>query len=468
MAEPQSPLSWSYDGVVLIGWGREAQGASRFLDAFYPDCPVLVLYEGEGAPDLPTGITAQSQADFLSQGLALDMAAPLVLRSPGIAPGNRVIVKLESLGADITTPTGYWLSLQGRDRLITVTGTKGKSTTVSLITHILRAGGINAVSVGNIGAPPLDDRPFEVDVVVAELSSYQLHDAMGAGRVHVITNLYREHTDWHGGHEAYAGAKMAPAGRFPDLTVLSQPEILAALPAQHTGARLAFEDYVPADLDKGEIYLPHQAALALTPLNARLAGSIMTQSVRMACAAILAGEHLTPGALYQALITGLPSWTPLPHRLETIGEIGKVAWIDDSLATVPEAVMSAIQVILHRPLHLIMGGRHRGQDWTQFCEHLQTLHNVRLYLFGTIAEEVAEGLNGVGIEEGFHTFESFEAAIQAAHLASQTEGGAVVFSPGAASEGVHANYEHRSGIFRLEWARALAEHMTAHSKIADL
>ncbi len=109
----------------------------------------------------------------------------------------------------VTTPTSLWLAEHGSEGVIGVTGTKGKSTTAALTHHLALAAGRSASLAGNIGVPALDLLDSEpAELVVLELSSYQIADLQRGPEVALYTNLYREHTDWHGSEAAYRADKL--------------------------------------------------------------------------------------------------------------------------------------------------------------------------------------------------------------------------------------------------------------------
>ena len=132
----------------------------------------------------------------------------LLIRSPGISPYRQSLQHAKSAGVEITTPSNLWFAAHPQEKTICVTGTKGKSTTSTLIAHALQSCGHRVRLAGNIGLPLLSCEDRNVDWWVIELSSYQLTDLMAAPTVAVILNLTAEHLDWHGGEQAYRRDKL--------------------------------------------------------------------------------------------------------------------------------------------------------------------------------------------------------------------------------------------------------------------
>ena len=241
-------------------------------------------------------------------------------------------------GTRFTSATALWFAENPDARVIAVTGTKGKSTTSALIAHLLRGLGRRTALAGNIGLPLLEllDPPQAPDWWVVELSSFQTRHA-GDVRLAVITNIEEEHLDWHGSRERYVGDKLALADGARTLLVNAlQAELLQR--TAHHAQRIALRPCRPAGMSprarsgSGDRVVFELARLPLPGLH----------NAMNACAALAAIEAVGEDAIAAAAIIS-PSFRALPHRLQTLGERDGVTWIDDSIATTPQATIEALR-----------------------------------------------------------------------------------------------------------------------------
>ncbi len=398
--------------TILYGLGREGRAAAGYLTQ-HVEGEVLVV-EDRGNEPTPEG-TIRATRTEASERIA---HGTLLLRSPGIPPDDPFLLEAIRRGAAVTTPTGHYLSRHAPPGTVTITGTKGKSTTTALTAAVLRAGGLTAAAYGNIGAPPLGPAlPAEAHPVV-EVSSYMCHDLPPPAdgrwwRAHLVTNLHKEHTDWHGSEGAYRATKLRPYRLDPPCPGLAPRALIEAegLPS----VVRPFEDQVA--VERGEL------VIANVPFDPDEASALP-----------LLGAEGTRSALHAAL----RDWRGLPSRQAVVETADGRLWVDDALATVPEAAMHALARFGDRPVRLVLGGKDRGQALDRLVGHLATLPDGRAFGFG----EVSAQLEGLGVA----VHPSMEDAVRAA-AADCPEGGVVLFSPAAPSGHPHRNYEERSALF---------------------
>lgn len=418
--------------VLLIGYGVEGQAAARHFLA-QTDDRVLVL-DPVHAPgtDHPRLVPCNEASALEALG-----TARLHLRSPGVPPDHPVLRAAAKAGVTFTTPTGFWLSTQAPAQTITVTGTKGKSSTVALTAFLLEAAGLPAIALGNIGAPPLDAAPITATHAVIELSSYMMHDLPIGPYTHIVTNLYREHTPWHGTEAAYRAAKLRPFRHVPPAPGFTLRPIIAEerLPA----AVRAIEDV--ADVAAGALQFAGKAwdVAATNPLFASLPQMLALRAAVAAASTQLALPALT-GALAQ-----LDEYRGLPSRQEIVPSTDGRLWVNDALATIPEAVMAALARFAGQRVYVLLGGADRQQDWARLAAALAQMSHVHPIIFGSTAPALADALHRT--HTAFSRAASFEAAIDAAMAAASHEA-VILFSPGAASEPPHRDYQARARIFR--------------------
>jgi UDP-N-acetylmuramoylalanine--D-glutamate ligase len=368
----------------------------------------------------------------------------LYLRSPGVPPTNAVFEKMQSSGIFHTTPTGYWLATHTPDRLVTITGTKGKSSTTDLTVQLLQWAGRDAVALGNIGVTPFeaDIRPDTICIV--ELSSYMMHDLPQLKGFHCVTSLYQEHTDWHGDFSAYAAAKLRPFSWHPPADGLMAEAIAEQLTAEATPPDF-FENTVP--LDGSTLQLSDDIFVPTRQLNEAFAAPSLLLALRAAAAICLSQNFLTATELKATLEEHLPGWAGLPSRQEIIPTRDGRLWVNDALATVPEATLSALARFGKQDVHLLLGGQDRGQLFTALLQHCADLPAAHVYAFGQTSQKVQEAAQQAELTHRLHVSDTLEDAITTASNNAQ-DGATLLFSPAAPSGPPHSNYQQRARIFR--------------------
>ncbi|MBI1354411.1 MAG: UDP-N-acetylmuramoyl-L-alanine--D-glutamate ligase [Acidobacteria bacterium] len=331
-----------------------------------------------------------------------------------------------------------------RGRVIGVTGANGKTTTVSLIGHILREAGLRTVVGGNIGRPLLDmvEESTDDQWSVLELSSFQL-EAASAFRCHIaaILNITPDHLDRHGSFEAYVAAKAKIlASQTPDdAAVLNRDDAATAALAGDVKGRLVwFQRSRPADrgawADGGRIWFEGRP-VGSTDLPIRGAHNL-ENALAAAAVAALAGvpDH--------AIASGLQSFQAVEHRLEKVATIGGVDYYNDSKATNVDATRKAVESFAGG-LWLMLGGRDKQGDFASLADLLRG--RVReLLLVGEAAPTIRAQLEGVAplVDCG-----TIEAALRYAAERAQP-GETVLLSPACASFDQFENYARRGREFK--------------------
>jgi len=345
--------------------------------------------------------------------LSLLEGVEVVVKSPGVPGEVPLVAEARRRGIPIWSEVelGYRLLAPTGTRFVGVTGTNGKTTTTALLGAIFEAGGLAGAVAGNIGVPLSSVE--HADWVVCELSSFQLEDVHELScEIAVLLNLEPDHLDRYPSFEAYRAAKLRIFERARTKIVPRG----SGLP----GIEFAADDELPAEPAVRGAHNRENAAAATAA--ARAAG--------------IADEDIA---------TGLRTFRGVPHRLELVGERGGVRYVNDSKATNVAAALRALAAYGDEPVHLILGGSPKGEDFAPLAAAIGP--NVRsVHLIGAEAERLAGLIDG-------HLDGTLAAAV--AHAAELAEPGDVVLlSPACASFDQFENYEWRGEAFG-ELVRAL-------------
>jgi UDP-N-acetylmuramoylalanine--D-glutamate ligase len=444
--------------VALWGWGREGRAAHRAIRSRLPGLPLALFCSEEEAQD------AAGLADlFLETRTHVDgralAAFDVVVKSPGISPYGEAARTAIDAGTRLLGGTSLWFAEHaGADgvvpRTVCVTGTKGKSTTTSLLAHLLRAGGLRTALAGNIGLPLLEllDPAPVPDAWAIELSSYQTGDvAASAARpeVAMVLNLFPEHLDWHGSHARYVDDKLKlVTASAPRIAVLNAADPILrglVLPAEtevrwfgdERGWHLRGDDLYRADtriMDTRHLPLP---------------GRHNRGNLAAVLAAIEALGHDAAGVACHAA-----DFQPLPHRLQWLGERGGVGYVNDSISTTPHATLAALGCYGDRDVVVLVGGHDRGVDWADFAEAMRSRAPVAIVTMGANGPRINASLAASAAEGGF-ALRAADGLSQAMDVARQvlkdrvgcTSAPVVLLSPGAPSFGPYRDYVERGRDF---------------------
>ncbi|MDN4162824.1 UDP-N-acetylmuramoyl-L-alanine--D-glutamate ligase [Nocardioides abyssi] len=427
--------------VVVWGAGREGRAALAELTARGLHPTVALTGDGVVPDDLASqAVTGEAALERLA-------AADVVVKSPGVPHTAPEYLHLRERGVPVTSLTDLWLHDNGA-RTVAVTGTKGKSTTASLVRHLLAGLGVDAALVGNGGVPvTAGDRP-DAAYAVAEVSSYQAADLTCSPRVAVVTSLYAEHLPWHGGYEQYVADKLTLVAHGPETVVV--PDVageVARLVAARLGPATRLLDPAALGLVVTDDGLSWQDAGDLRADEVALRGRHNLANLALALAAVdtLVGES-TAGPDRGRLLAAARTFAPLAHRLEQVPSGDGRAWVDDSLATAPESVVAALETYAATPVVLLAGGADRGLSFAPLVDYLarrDPAARVATIAVGPAGARLARELDDVRLAPDFAT------ALAWAGSTADTVGAEVVLlSPGAPSFDEFASFEERSTAFR--------------------
>jgi UDP-N-acetylmuramoylalanine--D-glutamate ligase len=370
------------------------------------------------------------------------------------------------VGLEVVTQMEILFDRVKSEQLIGVTGTKGKSTTSTLLAAILDASGVPVSLIGNIGTPviPTGLAAGVSTKCVIEMSSFQLSSMTKSPHIAVLLEIVPEHLDYHGSLDAYVDAKQNIA-RFQgpsDFCIFNADSPLSAIIGKRTAAAK-----LPISLEgnltiggfiEGEMLVVRTArgdewriGLSQVP-SSELPGRFNLYNVLAA----LLGAKLAGGTAAGAL-TALAAFKALPHRLQVIGEVQEITFIDNSIATVPSATIAALETLGERVQTLILGGFDRGISYEELANYIVLNTAVKNIAFlpengPRIAELLMAASSRHGREVRTRCVESMQEAIDFAFDWSE-KGSVCLLSPAAPSFGLFRNFKERGDSFRNEALR---------------
>jgi len=447
--------------TLVVGAGRTGIAVANRLRSFGED---VTITDTRSASELGVDIQKPDsgvETVFGGHEKVVNAEFGLVITSPGVPWDSPLLASFQERGLPVISEIEFAFGHLKQD-WIAVTGTNGKTTTVSLIGALLEKSGIPAVVCGNIGNPVSgEDGLFSSrKTVVAEISSFQLEGVSTfAPRIAAVLNITPDHLDRHLNMENYTSLKARIfAKQGPDdVTVLNMDDPAVAGFAQSLASRLfGFSATTAMDegvwIKNGGIVIAHEGkASDIGPLSdLKLLGSANIENSLAACAVAFCA-----GASVEGIREALFSFEGLPHRMEPVAEIDGVRYINDSKATNVHSVIKDLEG-LEDPLFVILGGRDKGGDFAPLADLIRK-KNATAILMGEAADKIGLALGGY---KNLLSAGSLDEAVELA--ASRARAGAdVILSPACASFDMFKNFEERGERFR----RAVGKLSTNHGAV---
>lgn len=427
--------------VLLLGFGKEGRSTYNFLRTNFTELSI-------GIADVNPGIeheTAIQDDNKLELFLGDDYLRAithfdLIIKSPGVSIGNIE----DDVMNKVTSQTDLFLQCYAA-QTVGVTGTKGKSTTVSLIRHILDIADREVVLIGNIGVPAFDmvDAIESDTIIVYELSAHQLEYLRKSPHISVLLNVFPEHLDYFSSYDDYRNAKFN-IYRFQnqnDCLIINEYLLKELDLPESTGSESAEKD----DSKSRIIKISDQ----VTRINIENSPLIGDHNLNNINAALLVASEL--GVASKTAVNSLDSFHSLPHRLEDVGEFNGIRFINDSISTVPESTIAAVNA-LNNIDTLILGGYDRGLDYTELINFLGDSDIGTFVFLGRAGKRMFEKFDS-NTTKSLFIANSIENAFSIV-VEKTSEGSICLLSPAAASYDQFHNFEHRGDTFK-ELARSL-------------
>lgn len=431
--------------VLVAGLGVSGEAAARVLLALGHHVTVTDDTDDERQRERASRLPGANVV-LGNDGSEAARACEILIASPGLRPSAPVFAAAREAGVPVWSEVELAYRLAIRP-ILGVTGTNGKTTTTQMIAAALGEAGYRVVAAGNIGFPLVDAVLQDHDVIVAELSSFQLHFTHEFhAPVAVLLNIADDHLDWHGSFEAYAVAKARIFDRQVkgDVAVHFDDELCATAADVGAGRRVPFSPaYVPpagAGVEDGWIVAPEGRVVEVPSLRVR--GRAMLANAVAAAAAACAF-----GADPERVGSALAAFEPQAHRMEPVATAGGITYVNDSKATNPHATLAALEG-LHNVV-LIAGGRNKGLDLGTLARATYSVKAV--VAIGESASDVVAAFAGTPAERAATMDDAVERAAAVAR-----PGDTVLLSPACASFDMFTDYRARGEAFRAAVKRIAA------------
>lgn len=420
--------------ILILGYGREGISTYNYIRTYLPKKHIGIA-DAKNVTIADENVTVYTGENYMDAIKEYD----LIMKTPGIA-----FIDIEiPQGTVVTCQTDLFLRFAPCLK-IGITGTKGKTTTSTLIYEVVSASGKDACLIGNIGVPVFDViDSVEGKVAVIEMSSHQLEFTRSSPHIAVLTNIYPEHLDHYNGFEGYVKAKCSI------MKYQNENDYLIYNPDQDLSGIVDFgcvkSNKIAVSANDGE---KDEFLKSLTVLNGRLLGKHSHQDIYFAAkvAEILGIEK-------SAVKKGVENFKGIPHRLEPVGEYRGIKFFNDSIATIPHAVECGVEAIGDVDT-LIFGGLDRGIDYEEFKKYLTSCPVKNLIGMPDTGHSIIAALEKSGCDKKMYKAADMEQAVKAAYDMTE-KGKSCLLSPAASSYNVYKNFEYKGNHFK-QTVKALA------------
>ncbi len=425
--------------VLILGFGREGVDNFRFLRKLFPD-KVFGVGDRLKIENFKLQIANLIRRD---KNIRLHLGDnylkalknyDVIIKSPGVPP--KVIAPFLTKKQKVTSQTEIFFE-NCPGKIVGITGTKGKSTTATLIYKILKRGGIKVHLIGNIGRPVLSllFSATPNDVYISELSSHQLFNLKRSPQIAVFLNLFADHLDYYKNLKEYIKAKA-------NITKYQTKEDFLVYNSGNEWVRK-----IAKNSKAQKIPIPTNIRIS-TNIRIPLIGEFNLQNIM---AAVTVGKFFRIPR--RKIIKAIKNFKPLPHRLEFIGNFKGIKFYNDTQATVPEATISAIEAFANNVQTIILGGSEKNVSFKNLAKKVLESKIKTVILFPTTGERIwkeilREAKNYSKRKLPKHFFANNMKEAVGISYQNTKKGGICLLSPACASFSLFKNYKERGNLFK--------------------
>ena len=429
--------------IIILGFGREGQSTYKLIRKYLKEQTIYIADQNENF---------QSEYDFLKEEKnAIYIGGSSYLKN---LENYDIIMKTPGISFAGIDTSKYYYKIKSQLELlleffnvftIGITGTKGKSTTSSLIYSILKEQNVKSMLLGNIGVPVFDyiDQIEKDTKLVLEMSSHQLEYMELSPNIAILLNIYPEHLDHYESFEKYAKAKcnifyhQKPSDYF---LYNDDNETLARLTKEINGRayKVSLQGKIESDitLKNNYIYFKNSQIYDIREPR-KLKGDFNLNNIMFA----LGVSEILQLDLNKTIKT-IQNFETLQHRLEFVGNYNGILYYDNSIATIPMATVEAVKT-LKTVDTLIIGGMDRGLDYTEFVQFLNKSDINHIICMPKTGHDIAKKIK----KEKAYIVNNMEEAVNVAKKVTR-KGKSCLLSPAAASYGFFKNFEEKGDIYQ--------------------
>ena len=423
--------------IAILGFGKEGKSTYNFLRKHLPTQPLTILdgneklLENNEYLNDDKNITLVLGKDYLNNLTEYDY----IFKSPGVKIPDETFIKVKD---NITSQIGIALELF-RDNIIGVTGTKGKSTTSSLIYQVLKDQNIDCLLLGNVGNPIFDyiDDIKEDTKLVIEMSSYQLETAKHSPHISIILNLYEDHLNYHGTLEEYHYSKL-------NIYKYQKENDIALYTSSNDNINkyLSTNKYLSKiiDIDKefeiknDDIYYGNIKIYNKNEERYLVGDHNLTNILFVIKVALLLNLDMNQ------TIKTINAFKPLEHRMEYVGEFNGIKYYNDTIATIPEATISCLKALKVIDT-IIFGGMDRGINYEPLINYFNESNIENFICMPETGYKLASSIKRGNI----YKVETLDEAVDIAKKVTKT---ACLLSPAAPSYNAFKNFEEKGNYYK--------------------
>lgn len=447
--------------ILILGAGREGYSSYQFLRSLFPKQILTISDQNQSIKKTNpwkqafqqdmylVGIFGQHHLNCLTQ-------FNLIFKTPGIPSTLPPIIAAKESNCLFTSNCEWYLRL-AKGKIIGITGTKGKSTTSSLIAHTFNTSGFHTLLIGNIGHPPLSylTQTTSKTISVMELSAHQLQDLKQSPHYAVVQNITSEHLDYYQNNQAYIAAK-SPIVKYQkskDYYIYcdefkTSNDFAKLTPAQKLTYGLKPRPHYLA-YAHGRALFYHDQKYHESIIDLKRLKLIGKHNLYNLLPALILAKHfqLTNEQIQSAFY----SFTPLRHRLEYVATVNHISYYNDSLSTTPVAAIAALKTFGNKNIHLLAGGFDRHQNFNTFAAQILRSSVKTLILFPVTGKRLKKAVINLALKKkilvpNFFEVETMEDAIQIVNQQAKPHD-IVLLSPASASFNQFKDYADRGDKF---------------------